>query len=245
MFYSPKASIDTFLIHGNHILTYLEGQAEAQTLLARYGLDGSRLQEGRSLLAQVQNDHWAMRNQRRQQKVSTINLHAEWAQARRLYRRHRQAAREVLNSDVSLLLRPGPKNYAEWLAGAQEFYAAMLSHSDYQAALATVDITPEQLLHASQLISTMTQQKNAQAQNREAARTAKVRRDQLLSEAKAWFAVLMATAQVAFRQQPGMLEAIRILPDRLSAEEKTQKQSKAKAAKTPQAVAASPAATLL
>lgn len=231
MFYSPNTSIDTFLIHASHVFHYLENQPEAQALLVRYGMDGTRLQEGKALLAQVQNSHWTMRHQRRQQKVSTSSFHADWGQARRLYRRHRQAARDVLGPDANQLLQKGLRNYAGWLAQAQEFYRAMLSNPSYLEKLVLIDIPAEQLLRVSQLINAMVANKMAQTQNREGARTSKQMRDGQLYEAKGWFAVLMAAARVAFRSQPGMLEAVATLPEHLSQEEKEKKKAKAEAAK--------------
>ena len=231
MFYSPNTSIDTFLIHASHVFNYLENQPEAQVLLVRYGLDATRLQEGKALLTQVQTSHWTMRSQRRQQKVSTSSFHAGWDQARRLYRRHRQAAREILGNDANQLLQKGLRNYAGWLAQAQEFYSAVLNNPSYLEKLATIDIPAEQLLRASYLIDTMVTDKMSQTQNREGARTSKQVRDAHLSEAKGWFAVLMAAAEVAFRNQPGLFEAIDTLPEHLSQEEKAKKKARAEAAK--------------
>lgn len=229
MFYSPQSSIDEFFVHGTHVLNYLEGQSEAQLLLARYGMDGMRLQEGRLLLNQVQAIHWQTREQRRQQKASTAALHSELRQARQIYRRHRQAARDVLDADARSLLRAGSRGYASWLAQAQEFYAAMLSHPGYQEKLATVDISADQLLRASQLMDAIMARKTAQTQNREGSRTRKEQRDELMREAKSWFDVLMSVAQVAFRKQPGFLEAIYTLPAHLSQEQKARKLARTEA----------------
>lgn len=231
MFYSPTTSIDSFLIHASHVFQYLENQPEAQALLARFGMDSVRLQEGKALLTQVQNSHWTMRNQRRQQKVSTLSFHADWGQARLLYRRHRQAARDVLGPDASQLLQTGPRNYAGWLAQAQEFYSALLNNPSYLEQLATIDIPADHLLRVSQLINAMVANKMAQTQNREGSRTSKQARDLQLSAAKDWFAVLMVAARGAFRQQPGMFEAIDTLPEHLSQEEKEKKKARAEAAK--------------
>ncbi|MFN8444740.1 MAG: hypothetical protein U0175_28400 [Caldilineaceae bacterium] len=231
MFYSPNISIDTFLIHASHVFHYLENQPEALALLARYGMDGVRLQEGKALLMQVQNSHWTMRNQRRQQKASTTSFHTDWGQARLFYQRHRQAARDVLGPDASQLLQKGQRNYAGWLAQAQEFYSALLNNPSYLEQLAAIDIPADQLLRVSQLINAMVANKMAQTQNREGSRTSKQARDLQLNEAKDWFAVLMAAARVAFRRQPGMLEAIDTLPEHLSQEEKEKKKAKAEAAK--------------
>ena len=211
MFYSPDASIDTFLIHGKQVLDYLEGQPEAQTLLARYGVDGSRLQECKSLLDQVQGSHWQMHAQVRQQKASTVTLHNTLQMAQLLYRRHRQAARKTLSSDASALLRKQGRTYANWLAEAQEFYAALLNNPLYQEQLATLDITADQLLRASQVVNGVVANKTNQTQNREESRTTRLMRDVQLEEAKAWFTVLMAVARVAFRHQPGMIEALETL----------------------------------
>lgn len=231
MFYVPNTSIDTFLIRGTHIFHYLDGQPQARALLARYGMDEARLQEGKALFAQLQATHWLAHNQRRQQKTSTTTFHDDWMQARRLYRRHRQAAREVLKSDASQLFHKVVKNYAGWLAHAQEFYSALLNNPSYLEQLATVDVMPDQLLRAHQQIERMIASKNMQTQSREGARTSKQARDRQLSEAKGWYKVLLATAEVAFRQEPGMLEALRTLPERLSKEEKAAKLAKAEAAK--------------
>ena len=244
MFYSPNTSIDTYLIHAAHVFHYLENQPTAQALLTRFGIDGVRLQEGKALLAQVQNSHWTMRNQRRQQKASTLSFHTEWGQARLLYRRHRQAARDVLGPDASQLLQKGLRNYAGWLAQAQEFYSALLNNPSYLEKLATIDIPADQLLRGSQLINAMVANKMAQTQNREGSRTSKQARDLQLNAAKDWFAVLMVAARAAFRQQPGMFEAIDTLPEHLSQEEKEKKKAKAEAAKLKKAArqAAQPAA---
>ncbi|MFN8445066.1 MAG: hypothetical protein U0175_30040 [Caldilineaceae bacterium] len=229
MFYSPDSSIGTFLVHAKHVFDYLDQQPAARSLLVRYGMDEIRLQEGKALLLQVQNSHWEMRNQVRQQKASTVSLHDDWALARLLYRRHRQAAREVVGSNASQLLRTRSRNYASWLADAQEFYSALLNNADYLQKLAAIDVTPDQLQRASQQIENMMMRKATQTQNRERARTNKQTRDLHLNEAKGWFAVLMAAAQVAFRQQRGMLEALQTLPEPLSKEMKELRKTKASA----------------
>lgn len=218
MFYTKKNKISDFLVHGGHVLNYLENDPEAQALLAQYGIGPTQLQNGRMLFLQVQQRFRDMQALQRKRVSATDNFHQEWKLVRDSYQVHLQAARRVLGRDAQPLLRPLPAGYAGWLEHAQGFYNAVLGNVVYQQALATVKVSVEAMIEVNDLLTTLAANKAGQTQSMTTARKSTKQRNQDWEKSKRWFEVLMGTARVAFRDYPGILEALRAVPPRTPGE---------------------------
>lgn len=213
MFYAKKSSIAEFLIHGDHVLNFLENRVEAQAVLAQYGFGADRLQEGRMLFNQAELSFRQVQEQRRKQMAATDGFHNEWKQVKQFYQVHLHAARRVLgrdagHRDAQHLLAPLSSRYAEWLEHAHSFYSAMLTTPAYQEALRTVNISVEDLAQVDALLAQMVVNKDLQAQMYSDVRTTLQQRKLQVARSKHWFGMLMSTARIAFQDQPGVLAAL-------------------------------------
>ncbi|MFN8439915.1 MAG: hypothetical protein U0175_04050 [Caldilineaceae bacterium] len=212
MFYAKKSSIAEFLIHGDHVLNFLESRMEAVAVLAQYGFGAAQMQEGRLLFEQAALSFRQVQEQRRKQMAATDGFHDEWKQVKQCYQVHLQAARRVLDNaghrDAQHLLAPLSNRYAEWLEHARSFYSAMLTNPVYQEALRTVNISVEDLAQVDALLAQMVVNKDLQAQMYSDVRTTLQQRKLQVERSKHWFGMLMSTARIAFQDQPGVLAAL-------------------------------------
>lgn len=112
MFYAKNTSNAEFLIHGDHVLRFVESRVEAQAVLAQYGFGADRLQEGRMYFDQAALSLRQVQEQWRKQMAATDAFHGDWKQVKRCYQVHLQAARRVLGRDAQHLLAPLGSRYA-------------------------------------------------------------------------------------------------------------------------------------
>ena len=211
MFFAKDTSISQFLAHSIHVLNFLEGSAEAQALLAPYGMGPAQMQTGRMLVAQVQMASQQMSDQHSKQKAATATFYAEWKKVRQHYHLHVQAARRCLGRDASHFVTASPKRYLAWLTQSQAFYGSLLGNADYLGQMNELGVATEELQRVSQMLATLIASKDLQAQRHVEKQSVLRQRSLTLVQAKQWFRDLMAVANVAFRQQPVLRNALRPL----------------------------------
>ena len=227
MYFTRNSSSRQFLAHGSHVLTFLEGSVEAQSLLSQFGMDGTQLQRGRTLLNQLQSALQQVDEQKSRQKAATDSFYAERWQVRQIYQLHVQAARRGLGREASHFVQASPKGYLAWLTQAQAFYTALLANPAYQEKLRQLGVPSEELQRASQLLAEMVDNKDRQTSSHVGQRSASELRKQSLVEAQRWFAALTKVAKIAFYQHPALLDAIRPLPSPTTATQEDEPSPKA------------------
>ena len=218
MFYRKNTSNAEFQIHGEHVLSFLESTPEALSRLAQYGMGAVQLQEGRNLFSEVLMLAQQVRDLRRKQVAATDSFHQDWKHAKQCYQVHLQAARRVLGRDAQQLLLPMPARYAEWVEHARSFYQAMLGNPNFQAALATVNVTVDDLARVNEMLTNVATGKKTQMLFHSNMRLSLKQRNLLIRKSKRWFEVLLSTARVAFAEEPALLAALAAAAVRSEAE---------------------------
>lgn len=235
MLYTRDSSKMKYVVHADHVVTYLESTPEAMTLLDQSGFSANRLPEGQGLIQQVQSAFEELDSFLMQQKAATEIFNAEWKKLAALHRVHLQAARGALRAELGHLVQTRPQGYAGWSAIVSRFYAALLNNPEYQAKLNQMSIASEELVRANQWLESLIANKNQQNQSYHNHRAIQQSFEEKFLALKRWFDGLMALARVAFRHDPVLRQMVRPLPTRLSKEAraklKAQKEEK-KAAKS-------------
>ena len=217
MLYTNNSSNEKFLIHADHVINSLEGSAETASVMARYNYSAQQFAEGPQLLEQVISANREYDALVRSQKNATAQFHAEWQKQDVIYQIQRQAAHRCLKNELGHILRSQQATYTGWI----------------------VDVRSEELQLAQQAVAMLRASKDQQNQSQFSIRLMQQRKDSSLAEFKNWFAEMIGIARVAFRQQPSMLKLLRIMPSRLSSENKNEPAANgASHATQPMAVAA-------
>lgn len=222
MLYTNNSSNEKFLIHADHVINSLEGSAEAASVMARYNYSAQHFAEGRQLLEQVNSANREYDALVRSQKNATAQFHAEWQKQDVIYQIQRQAAHRCLKNELGHILRSQQATYTGWIVDANRFYTEVLNNPEYLAKLNAVHVRSEELQLAQQAVAMLRASKSQQNQSQFSIRLMQQRKDSSLAEFKNWFAEMIGLARVAFRQQPSMLKLLRIMPSRLSSENKNE-----------------------
>lgn len=240
MLYTRDSSKMKYVVHADHVLTYLSETPAALTLLEQSGFAAHRLPEGQALIDQVQSTFHGLDTFLLQQKAATEAFHEEWKKLKALHQVHLQAARRSLRSELAHLLQTRPQDYAGWFTLVGRFYAAVLENPDYQSRLNQMSIATDELVRANQWLESLVVSKDQQNQSYYKHRAIKQQLDEQFNALKHWFDGLMALARVAFRKDPVLRQMVRPLAPRLTKEERAKlkaKKAQQKAAKSQKSAA--------
>lgn len=205
-----KRNIETRLGVAERAIQGALRDEELSGLLASWGYNAKRLQEGQLLHRQV-----IQLMQRQQVQYGTLTAassahNAALRLARTIYGEHAALARIAFKHNHGMLeklgLTAGYKQSIDgWLAQARHFYAVALAHEGVQQACSQFGLTLEKLQQGSQQVELVCTRKIEWQQQRGVAQRATKERDQALGALDTWMNSFRSIAHIALHQRPGLL----------------------------------------
>ena len=130
---------------------------EIKPLLAEYGYDDTRLNEGKALLTALQDLHQKQIQEYGEQYAASDFLKTKWDEANSLYMKHVKVARVALQDErgSSQKLDLGGKrkvSLSGWLAQSNQFYINALADADILSKMNNFGITQAKLENGKQLV---------------------------------------------------------------------------------------------
>ena len=186
-----------------------------QEMMAAYGYDAARLQEGRTLLEAARNAQAACAAEYGDQYAATDELSEALEEAQQTYMRHLQVARIAFSDDREVrraleLDGRRKQTLGGWLKQARLFYKNALVDAEAQAALEQFGVTREDLLNTQAKVEAVETANAAQEREKGEAQKATEKRDLAVDALDAWMSDFRAIARIAFEEDPQQLEKLTI-----------------------------------
>lgn len=205
------------LIHVSWIVvTNAASEGVLRTTMERFGYDAARLEQGRALVERLEALR-AMQARASGERVgATDTLQAQRAQVQRTYMEHLQVARLALRDDIGALAALGAFGSRDralngWLGQAQQFYINALQSPQILERLAGLGLTDAQLRETRAQIQRVIDASAAQQAARGAALATTAACQQAARELRLWISQYQTLARRALRDDPQVLEQIRIV----------------------------------
>ena len=189
---------------------------EIKPLLAEYGYDETRLNEGKALLTALQDLHQKQIQEYGEQYAASDFLKTKWDEANSLYMKHVKVARVALqeNRGSSQKLDLGGKrkvSLSGWLAQSNQFYINALADADILSKMNNFGITQAKLENGKQLVQEVEVANASQKKEKGEAQQATVDRDDALDKLNDWISDFIAIARIALEDRPQLLEKLGIV----------------------------------
>jgi hypothetical protein len=189
---------------------------EVTTLVAAYGYDTVKLNEGMALYTAADT---LMREQKARysdQYKATKEFNTLIMECRPTFDEHYGLARLALRDETSSynmlgLKTPVKRTYAALIAQAKDFYHNALSYADVIAALAQFGITVEALQTAKLLITDVEAAYVAKQKTMTEAQMATRARNEAFGEIKEWMERFLGVCRFALNDAPELIEKVGIL----------------------------------
>lgn len=186
---------------------------EMIALLTPYAYDEARLQEGLSLYHQAETLFHASLTMRGEKLGATADLNDRWSESRTMLADHIARARIALRGNPGALLtlrlnQPRARRQAEWIVQARHFYAGALNNQEILDALATLNMTPEDLQEGLETVDAFEQARRQRANESGDVQNAMRARNQALGALDLWVRDFRDIARLALRNRPQLIERL-------------------------------------
>jgi len=208
-----RGEVEEILEQGRVALINALSIAEILILLALYGYDLKKLQEGQALLQALEDKYAAQLRLLARQKEATAAFRAAWHAARQTYALHTKIARALLTAQPERLARLGlegarARAFGAWLPQARQFYREALADAKLQALLAQGGLIQTVLETGQAAIEAVAQADNAQESAKGLAQQSTLDRDAAAADFQRWLRHFWKIAEVALAAQPQWLERL-------------------------------------
>jgi hypothetical protein len=189
---------------------------EVAAVLAGYGYDAARLEEGSRLWSKAEA---LVRKQAREygeRHQATAEVEAARAELVSTYMKTLKVARvafadDILAADALKLYGPRKQSLSGWLDQVSTFYSNLRTGSRLAPKMLRFGYGLERLQAEASLVDELRRKIQAQAKESGEAQCATVERDRKLRELDTWVSELSAIARVAFHGSPQELEKLGLL----------------------------------
>ena len=211
-----KQSIDQFMLSAQVAIDNALTDTEIGPLIAEYGYDEARLNEGKSLLTTIQNLQQKQIREYGEQYAASDFLKNKWGEANALYMKHVKIARVALpderGSHQKLSLSGTRKeSLSGWLAQSNQFYINALADTDILTKLNNFGITQAKLQQGQQLVQEVEAANTSQKKEMGEAQQATKDRDDALDKLADWLSDFIAIARIALEDRSQLLEKMGIV----------------------------------
>ncbi len=209
-------SIDSRLLTSRVAIENGQANTTIAALLADYGYNGTKMNEGQTLLEDAESKQAAQKKEYGEQFAATDQLDAAMSTANKTYMRHVKIARIAFKSErgiQSALQLTGRRRqtYSGWLQQARVFYENAIADANIKSALAGFGITQTALQDASDLVEQVGTKLASQLKEKGEAQEATKSRDEALEALLDWRSDYFSIARIALEEEPQLLEVLGIV----------------------------------
>jgi hypothetical protein len=189
---------------------------EVKPLLAVYGYDDTRLNEGKTLLDTANQLQQTQQKEYGDQFEATEALNQVREQADSEYMRSIKIGRVALKSHHALVQKldingTRKKSLSGWLAQAKQFYLNALTDATVIEKMTAFGITLEKLETGKTLIEETETANAAREKEKGEAQQATLERDKATDELDEWMSDFISIARIALEEKPQLLEKLGIV----------------------------------
>ena len=211
------------------------GDARVGELLAAFGYDVTKLQEGEGILGKAEGAVEAQVAARGAWQTATVDLAAAEGKSRRAFQALSQVIRAAFGIGHPVLAslglnRPMPERQSLFLTMATTLFDNVLADANLVATVARFGYTAKKLQDEKGAILFMAKTLHARESAKGAAQQATMDQSTAMGELDGWMSAFRRVARVALRGQEQLLEMLGILAR--NAKTTAQRQAPAKAAQT-------------
>ena len=208
---------DDRLVIARQTILIVKNDEEIRSLLLRYGIDDTRLDEGLARQEAAQDITSKRFMEFGGGIVSTQVFRASLNKARKTYRELRRVVRVVISAEDRGMLtqlrlhQPTSKRIDLFIAQAEHFYSEALSMPDFLALAARFNITEEVLEAGLAEITAMNEARVRQKQQRGLAQVTTQQRRAIMAELDTWMKEFLGIMRVAVAANPQQMEKLGVV----------------------------------
>ena len=213
-----RRSIGDFLSWASVALENALNSPDVQAAMSAFGYDEARLLEGVALLETALSHRAGQKEDYGKQYAATLAMRQAWHAAdRQYYALHRRLVRLILRYDADLQRRnalglnvPKSQRFNLWLDEAVSFYNNVLQDPQIQTALASYNVTLEDLEQGQAAIQEVKALKGVQDREKTQAQQATKDRDAVFKALNEWLAKFREVARIALADSPQHRESLQL-----------------------------------
>jgi hypothetical protein len=211
-----NGSIANFLADSRILIENAKSVPEVSGVLAGYGYDAKRMEEGSGLWAEADALRKKQTKEYGEQYGATAEVEHAWELGSSAYMKTLKVARIVFGDEpnaAAALRLYGPRklSISGWIDQAATFYANLRSEAKLAEKMGKYGYTADKLDAEAALVEELRKKAQAQAKETGEAQAATAERDKKLEELDAWVSDLRAICRVAFYESPQELEKLGVL----------------------------------
>jgi len=211
-----KQSIDDRLLNDKTALQNASTVTEIANLIAPFGYDTDKLNEGLSKHANVESLILKQLKEYGDQYAATEAVKNAKAAAHKAYSKSLKIARIVFEGDLSAqtalqLMGKRKTSLSGWLSQAGTFYSVILERADYIARTTPYSLTSETLTAEQQLVDTVKTNHETQLKEMGEAQAATNERDTAIDDFFSWMSTFYKFVKIALADHPQLREQLGIL----------------------------------
>ena len=212
----PKNSLAERLLAAQVAIDNAVSDSEVKSLLAEFGYDDTRLNEGKALLDTANQLQQTQQKEYGDQFEATGALKEAWEKADKEYMRFVKIARIALKSEHALYQKldlngARKKTLSGWLAQAKQFYLNALADIAVLEKMAAFGMTQAKLQAGKTQIEETETANAAQEKEKGEAQQATLERDKAVDKLEDWMSDCIAIARIALEEKPQFLEKLGIV----------------------------------
>ncbi|MBN2349111.1 MAG: hypothetical protein JXJ22_09755 [Bacteroidales bacterium] len=209
-------TIENLLVKANVAIYNGIENPELAEILAQYGYDANRINEGRELCDETEKLHQKQVMEYGEQYDATREMEEARLKANLVYMKHVKIARVALKNKVGdwdklQLNGKRKKSFSGWLAEAGLFYTNVLSDKMLVEQMQEYGITGEKLMEGQQLVNDAEAAYAKQRKELGEAQDATIERDEAVDKLQYWYSDYIEIARVALEDKPQYLEIMGIV----------------------------------
>jgi len=211
----PTKSLAKRLLVAQVAIDNAISNSDVKSLLAVFGYDDTRLNEGKTLLDTTNQLQQTQQKEYGDQFEATGTLKEAWEKADKTYMRFVKIARIALKADHALYQQLNlsgirKKTLSGWLAQAKQFYLNALSDTKVLEKMADFGMTQANIEAGKTMLEETEAANAAQEKEKGEAQQATQERDKAMDNLEDWLSDFFAIARIALEEKPQLLENLGI-----------------------------------
>lgn len=209
-------AFDVFFLEAQLLIENSLDSEQIIEIMERYGYSKRRITEGRELLELAKRRQSERVVKQAQSKREYARYHDELKRAKSFLAKLVKLSRIALGRESSGLNtlgidKPWERSVAAWLVGAEFFYSQALEEERVSERLAAAGVNRERLLEGRELLERAKDLHVEKVRYSGEAQMATKARDRALKELKRWHDDYRATARIALKEVPQLMEVVGIV----------------------------------
>jgi len=205
-----------FLQDASTLIESARSLPEIAEVLAGYGYDAARLEEGRRIWNEADALTKKQALEHGGKREASQEFGKTWESAQAAYMKTLKIARVAFGDETKAiaalkLYGPRKQTIAGWLEQAGTLYSNLAGDPALSSRLARFGYSDAKLAAEAALVAEVRSKSQAQIQGSGAAQSATAARDQKLRELDSWVSELRTICRVAFYEKPQELEKLGVL----------------------------------